>query len=73
MMGMRDREDQGLTHLPAGTHHSEHPGPISSALVHADPLVGHGLAEAHLAAGQSLGKQGCSEGGMRTAFTPALP
>lgn len=34
-------------------HHSEHPGPISSTLVHSDPLVGHGLAEAHLATRQS--------------------
>lgn len=37
------------------THHLEHPGPISCTLVHSDPLVGHGLAEAHLATGVSLG------------------
>lgn len=77
MMGMRGHEGQEptnpLTCLPTGTHHSEHPGPISSALVHADPLVGHGLAEAHLATGQSLRKQGCSEEDMRAAFTPSPP
>lgn len=76
---MRDPEGQGPTcptnlahRLPAGTHHSEHPGPVSSTLVHPDPLVGHRLAEAHLATGQSLGKQGCSEGGTgtRAAVTP---
>lgn len=57
---------------PAGTHHSEHPGPVSSTLVHPDPLVGHRLAEAHLATGQSLGEQGCREGGTgtRAAVTP---
>lgn len=43
------------------THHLEHPGPISCILVHSDPLVGHGLAEAHLATGVSLGKWGCAE------------
>lgn len=66
-------EDQRPTCLPTGTHHSEHPGPISSTLVHTDPLVGHGLAEAHLATGQSLREQGYSEGDTRATFTPSPP
>lgn len=57
---------------PAGTHHSEHPGPVSRTLVHPNPLVGHGLAEAHFATGQSLEKRGCSEWGTRATFIPSL-
>lgn len=47
--------------FPYRTHHAEHPGPIGCTLVHSDPLVRHGLAEAHLAAGQLLGKWDCDE------------
>lgn len=71
-------EGQGRTvcppaHRSAGTHHSEHTGPIGCALVHADPLVGHGLAETHFATGQALGELGYNKYGTKGTVTPSPP